>query len=78
MAHDEHRGSEIELRAMTPDGKVYRISSYTGAGVAGPAFLAADPDSPQLAHSLAGLVNRGLRLLPRKPEVGTIHCSLCV
>ena len=67
MAPEDAGPGEIELRATTPDGQHYSIGSYTGSGVAGPAFVAAEPDSPGWAHSLARLVNRGLRLVPRGP-----------
>jgi hypothetical protein len=65
MAQGEAGRNEIELRATTPDGTAYSVVSYTGRAIAGPGFVAVEPDSPRWARSLAGLVNRGLRLLPR-------------
>ena len=67
VASDEADSTEIEMHAVSPDGRDYSISSFTSVGIAGPPFLGVEAGAPRWARSLAKLVNRGLGQLPRKP-----------
>ncbi len=77
MASDDAERSEIQMHATAPDGQHYSIGSFTGEGVAGPAFLGVETDAPRWAHSLVSLVNRGLGVLPRRPTKEPLTVCTC-
>jgi len=64
---------DLQRSVKDPDGRAYEIVVYSASGGAGIGFLGADEGAPRVAHLLVNLVNRGLRLLPRKPTSHPFH-----